>query len=170
MTPDDIPAVMAVDRASFPSPAKEQHFINELTGNTLAHYHVLSVTTADGGDQVAGFSGYWFIADEIHISTIAVHPAYRGRGWGELLLANLLLDAIALAPILVTLEVRRSNIAAQRLYAKYRFEIVGERRRYYHDTGEDAILMTVALAEQPDYMAWLEAQAGVLLSALESGE
>jgi ribosomal-protein-alanine N-acetyltransferase len=168
MTPDDIPAVMVVDRASFPTPAKEQLFINELTGNTLAHYHVLTLAAADGGERVAGFSGYWFIADEIHISTIAVHPAYRGRRWGELLLANLLLDAIALDPILVTLEVRRSNIAAQRLYAKYRFEIVGERRRYYHDTGEDAILMTVTLAGQPDYAAWLQAQADMLLAALAS--
>jgi len=168
MTPDDIPAVMVVDRASFPTPAKEQLFINELTGNTLAHYHVLTLAAADGGERVAGFSGYWFIADEIHISTIAVHPAYRGRRWGELLLANLLLDAMALDPILVTLEVRRSNIAAQRLYAKYRFEIVGERRRYYHDTGEDAILMTVTLAGQPDYMAWLKEQAGVLLATLVS--
>jgi ribosomal-protein-alanine N-acetyltransferase len=166
----DIAAVMAVDRASFPTPAKEQLFINELTDNVLAHYHVLSVVESGDRERIAGFSGYWLIADEIHISTIAVAPEVRGRRWGELLLLNLLLDALGLNPILVTLEVRRSNLAAQRLYAKYRFDVVGERRRYYHDTGEDAILMTVLLAEQPDYADWLDDRAQHLLAALAGAE
>ena len=58
-------------------------------------------------------------------------------------------------PLLVTLEVRRSNSVAQALYRKYRFVEVGMRRRYYRDTGEDAILMTVDFADAPDYCHWL---------------
>ncbi len=157
----DIPAVLEIDRASFPSPAPEQMFINELTDNPLAHYQVLARDEATG-ETVAGFAGFWLIAGEVHISTIAVAPAERGRGRGEWLLLNLLLLACALDPLLVTLEVRRGNTVAQALYAKYRFEEVGARRRYYRDTGEDALLLTVDLAAQPDYCAWLAARRAAL--------
>ncbi len=156
----DIPAVLAVDRVSFPTPTTEQLFINELTDNQLAHYQVL--VRDDNGETIVGFAGFWLIAGEIHISTIAVEPAERGRGRGEWLLLNLLLLACALEPLLVTLEVRRSNTAAQALYAKYRFVEVGVRRRYYRDTKEDALLMTVDLADQPDYCAWLAERRGAI--------
>ncbi|MBP8947571.1 MAG: ribosomal protein S18-alanine N-acetyltransferase [Candidatus Promineofilum sp.] len=154
----DIPAVMEIDRAAFPSPAPEQLFINELTDNRLAHYQVLARDEA-GGETIVGFAGFWLIADEVHISTIAVAPVERGRGRGEWLLLNLLRLACALDPLLITLEVRRGNTVAQALYTKYRFEEVGMRRRYYRDTGEDALLLTVDLAAQPDYCAWLGQKA-----------
>ncbi len=167
MTVADIPAVLVVDRASFPTPTTEQLFRNELTDNQLAHYQVLARATEDG-EEIIGFAGFWLIAGEIHVSTIAVAPAERGRGRGEWLLLNLLLLACALDPLLVTLEVRRSNTTAQALYAKYRFEEVGLRRRYYRDTGEDALLMTVDLATQPDYCAWLAARRdGLRFAGLE---
>jgi ribosomal-protein-alanine N-acetyltransferase len=157
----DIPAVLVIDRASFPTPAPEQMYLNELTDNPLAHYQVLVGDTA-AGEVIIGYAGFWLIAGEIHISTIAVAPAERGRGRGEWLLLNLLLLACALDPLLMTLEVRRGNAVAQALYAKYRFEEVGVRRRYYRDTGEDALLLTVDLAAQPDYCAWLAARRKAL--------
>jgi len=153
MTVDDIPAVLAVDALSFPTPSTERLYINELTNNTLAHYQVL--VRRDDGEHAIGHAGFWLIADEVHISTIAVHPAERGRGFGEWLLLNLLLEACALDPLLVTLEVRTSNVVARNLYRKYRFEEVGLRKRYYHDTGEDAFLMTVEYAGHPEYCHWL---------------
>jgi ribosomal-protein-alanine N-acetyltransferase len=154
----DIPAVLVIDRRSYPTPTPEQVFINELTDNALAHYQVL---TCDGeaGEMIVGFAGFWLIAGEVHISTIAVAPEERGRGRGEWLLLNLLLLACELEPLLVTLEVRRSNTVAQSLYRKYRFAEVGLRRRYYSDTGEDALLMTVDLAAEPGYCAWLAEQS-----------
>jgi ribosomal-protein-alanine N-acetyltransferase len=157
----DIPAVLVIDRASFPTPAPEQMYLNELTDNPLAHYQVLVGDTA-AGEVIIGYAGFWLIAGEIHISTIAIAPAERGRGRGEWLLLNLLLLACALDPLLMTLEVRRGNSVAQALYAKYRFEEVGVRRRYYRDTGEDALLLTVDLAAQPDYCAWLAARRKAL--------
>ncbi len=157
----DIPAVLAVDRLSFPTPGTELLYTNELVNNTLAHYQVL-VRHDAAGDQLAGHAGYWLIAGEIHVSTIAVHPEERGRGRGEWLLLNLLLESLAHDPILVTLEVRTSNEVARNLYRKYRFEEVGLRKRYYRDTNEDAILMTVDLATQPDYRLWLEERAEAL--------
>jgi ribosomal-protein-alanine N-acetyltransferase len=150
----DLPAVMAVDRLSFPTPTPERVYVNELTDNPLAHYQVLG-RMGEKGEAIVGYAGFWLIAGEIHISTIAVAPEERGRGRGEWLLLNLLLLACELEPLLVTLEVRRSNTAAQNLYRKYRFEEVGVRRRYYRDTGEDALLMTVDFAAAPDYCDWL---------------
>lgn len=157
MVPADIPAVLAVDSLSFPTPTTEQMFINELTDNALAHYQVLA-RRGEGEEAIVGFAGFWLIAGEVHISTIAVMPEERGRGRGEWLLLNLLQLACGLAPLLVTLEVRRGNLVAQNLYRKYRFEEVGVRRRYYHDTGEDALLMTVDFNAQPGYCAWLAEQ------------
>jgi ribosomal-protein-alanine N-acetyltransferase len=157
----DIPAVLAIDRLSFPTPSNEQLYRNELIDNHLAHYQVL-LRQDKGHWTIVGYAGFWLIAGEIHVSTIAVHPAERGRGRGEWLLLNLLLIACGLEPLLVTLEVRRSNSVAQALYRKYRFEEVGVRRHYYRDTGEDALLMTVDLAIQSTYCDWLAARAAEL--------
>jgi len=157
----DIPAVLEIDRLSFPTPTTAQLFLNELTDNNLAHYQVLA-RAGEGGEALAGYAGFWLIAGEIHVSTIAVHPNERGRGRGEWLLLNLLLLACEMDPLLVTLEVRRGNLTAQALYRKYRFEEVGVRRRYYRDTGEDALLMTVDFAAQPDYCALLAERARAL--------
>jgi ribosomal-protein-alanine N-acetyltransferase len=133
----DLEAVLAIDRLAFPSPAKASVYKYELSHNELAHYQVLCAAKT-----IIGYAGYWLIADECHISTIATHPDWRRRGLGELLLLNMLFLANEQAAQLVTLEVRQSNVAAQALYHKYQFAIVGERRRYYKDTGEDALIMT----------------------------
>ena len=138
MTLADVPAVQLLDRLSFPTPSRAGLFEHELLQNEIAHYQVLGA-----GEVLVGFAGFWLIADEIHVSTIATHPDWRGRGLGELLLQNLLFEAHKLPANMVTLEVRRSNEVAQALYRKYQFEEVGLRRRYYRDTGEDALLMTM---------------------------
>jgi ribosomal-protein-alanine N-acetyltransferase len=95
--------------------------------------------------NVVGYSGFWFILDEAHISTIAVHPDWRGRHVGELLFVSILEQALDLGAVTATLEVRVSNDRAQGLYRKYHFEIVGRRKHYYRDNGEDALLMTAEL-------------------------
>ncbi|RMG98180.1 MAG: ribosomal-protein-alanine N-acetyltransferase [Chloroflexi bacterium] len=161
----DIDAVLAVDRLSFPTPARPSLFEHELTDNPIASYQVLTLA-GDEGEQVIGFAGFWLIADEVHVSTIAVHPDWRGYGLGEALLLNLLLLAYAREEAaLATLEVRRSNLSAQALYRKYRFEVVGERRRYYRDTGEDALIMTVASLDEA-YWEFLQVQVPVVVARL----
>jgi ribosomal-protein-alanine N-acetyltransferase len=141
----DLEAVRAIDRASFPTPAKAGLYRHEVEDNPLAHYQVLLREGEEGETAVIGYAGFWMMADEAHVSTIAVLPAARRRGLGELLLLNLLHLAGREAATLATLEVRRRNTAAQALYRKYRFQIVGERPNYYRDTGEDALLMTAYL-------------------------
>jgi ribosomal-protein-alanine N-acetyltransferase len=133
----DLVVVRVIDHLSFPTPTKTSVYQYELDHNKLASYQVLCTA-----DLVIGYGGYWLIGDECHISTIATHPDWRGRGLGELLLLNMLFMANEQAAQMVTLEVRQSNLAAQSLYHKYQFAIVGERRRYYKDTGENALIMT----------------------------
>jgi ribosomal-protein-alanine N-acetyltransferase len=91
---------------------------------------------------IIGFSGIWMMADEAHITNIAVSEAYRGRGIGELLLIATIDLARELKASSMTLEVRASNTVAQNLYSKYGFEKAGIRKGYYLDNREDAILMS----------------------------
>lgn len=137
MVAADLPAVADIDGRSLPTPARPGLYRYEISENELARYAVLAVV-----DKVAGFSGYWLMAGEAHISIIAVDPDWRGQGLGELLLLHLLFDAAEQAAQVATLEVRESNVVAQALYRKYHFVEVGKRRRYYRDTGEDALIMT----------------------------
>ena len=89
-----------------------------------------------------GYVGLWYMAGEAHIVSIAVREAYRGQGAGELLMLGAVEMALRRGCEVLTLEVRVSNEAAQRLYEKYGFKNVGLRRRYYSDNGEDAYIMS----------------------------
>jgi ribosomal-protein-alanine N-acetyltransferase len=163
----DLEAVLAIERLAFPTPTKSNVYRYELTENRLAHYQAMTLREDGGTEKVIGYAGYWLLADEAHISTIAVHPACRGRGYGELLLLNILFLAYEQEAGLVTLEVRRHNQVAQTLYRKYQFEVVGERRRYYRDTGEDALIMSVSRLDE-GYFAFLEKERAQLFARLMS--
>lgn len=99
---------------------------------------------------------------EAHIATIATHPDWRGRGIGQRILLALLREAQRRQAQTVTLEVRVSNLPAQRLYQKYGFREVGRRKAYYQDNREDALLMTITDFALPDYQARLDALAAAL--------
>jgi ribosomal-protein-alanine N-acetyltransferase len=103
--------------------------------------------------SIVGFAGLWLMLDEAHITTIATHPDYRGRGLGELLLCSMTKIAYDIAAQRVTLEVRVSNTIAQNLYRKYGFMVVGTRRRYYSDNNEDAYIMTTENINTQSYRA-----------------
>jgi ribosomal-protein-alanine N-acetyltransferase len=93
-------------------------------------------------ELIVGLIGLWLMVDQAHIVTIAVREVFRRRGAGELLLIAAIELALANGMDAVTLEYRRSNLAARALYEKYGFLNAGLRRRYYSDTKEDAIIMT----------------------------
>ena len=148
----DLPQVVEIDHLSFPLPWSANSYRHELQENDHAHFFVAVDGVRRGWRtwlglsaerRVIGFVGYWHVIDEAHISTIAVHPGWRGHGVGERLLRAALKHALGLGATMATLEVRVSNVAAQNLYRKYRFEEVGRRKQYYRDNGEDALLMTV---------------------------
>ena len=137
MRVEDIPAVHAVERASFPVPWPAYAFRQELETNRLARYLVARV----GGDVVA-YGGIWMMVDEAHVTTFAVLPEHRREGIGSRLLLALMDLAVELAANVATLEVRISNADARRLYERFGFRPVGVRPRYYSDNGEDALIMT----------------------------
>ena len=136
MTVDDIPAVQLVENASFPVPWPANAFRHELTQNKNAHYIV-----AREGERIVGYAGLWLSLDEAHITTFAVLPDYRRRKIGERMLVSLFDRAEHLGAEWLTLEVRASNLPAQKLYEKYGFRRAGVRRRYYSDNSEDALIM-----------------------------
>lgn len=160
---EDIPQVVAIDRESFPTPWSSRTYAFEINNNESSQMVVLEAPVirppnsnglgrmfrrlwheapASAG-TVVGYGGCWLITGEAHISTIAVHPDYRGKGLGELLLIGMLQRALNLGGEYSVLEVRVSNEPAQALYRKHEYVIVGRRTGYYRDNGEDAYLMEV---------------------------
>jgi len=96
-----------------------------------------------------GFGGIWVVMEEAFITTICIDPAFRGNGAGSFLLEVLMDTARSLGAEDMTLEVRVSNIPAQRLYTGHGFTSVGVRKRYYTDNGEDAYVMYCSLVIAP---------------------
>ena len=137
MTQADIRAVMRIEALSFSTTWPPSAFASELGDNRLAHYFVGRVP---GGDVIA-YGGIWVILEDSHITTIAVHPDWRGKRYGEQLLLRLLHEATERGASWITLEARESNAVAQRLYRKYGFTNVSTRRAYYSDNGENAVVM-----------------------------
>ena len=95
--------------------------------------------------RIVGYLCIWEIADEIHITNVAVHPLRRRQGIARALLGGLLAEAQARDLRLVVLEVRPGNKEAIALYESFGFRVTGRRRGYYYDTGEDALVMEARL-------------------------
>ena len=136
MTAADVPAVLVIERASFTTTWPSDAFYNELQTNKLAHYFVGRIA-----GKIVAYGGIWVIFEDSHVTTIAVDPAMRGRGYGEILLLHLLDEAIQRGASWMTLEVRESNVGAQQLYRKYGFTTVTTRKGYYSDNNESALVM-----------------------------
>ncbi len=140
MTAGDIRAVMRIEALSFSTSWPPSAFQSELGDNKLAHYFVGRTGDPQTG-EIVGYGGIWVILEDSHITTIAVHPQWRGKKHGEALLVHLLHEAIERGASWITLEARESNTVAQALYKKYGFTIVSTRRAYYSDNGENAVVM-----------------------------
>ncbi|HKB25665.1 MAG TPA: ribosomal protein S18-alanine N-acetyltransferase [Methylomirabilota bacterium] len=140
MGPEDLDEVLAIERASFSMPWSRGAFLYEMQQNRVARCWVMR---EDG--RVIGYLCLWEIADELHITNIAVHPTRRRQGVGRVLLQGVLEDARERRLRLVVLEVRPSNTEARTLYEGFGFRVIGRRRGYYYDTGEDALVMEADL-------------------------
>lgn len=141
MTAVDLPAVAELDQISFSQPWPPAAFEAELA-NINSRCWVTEVEA-----RVVAAIVLWRVLDEAHIATIAVQPDFRRRGIGRALLRASMDAAYAEGARIYHLEVRAGNLAAQKMYADFGYEIVGRRPRYYQDNGEDALLLTLILPE-----------------------
>ncbi len=132
----DLDDVLVIERSSFPTPWSRQSFLSELVDNTFAVYLVLEFC-----GRVAAYGGMWLILDEAHVTNVAVLPEFRGHGFGEAMMDGLIARAAERQAQRMTLEVARSNVVAQNLYAKLGFVQLGIRRGYYSNPVEDALIM-----------------------------
>lgn len=136
MRADDVSGVHEVEQECFTLPWSRKAFEAELDDNDLAHYLVI-----EDEDRIIGYAGVWIVLDEAHVTNIAISQSYRRRGLGERLLVELIRCAKQYGALSMTLEVRVTNSAAQKLYEKLGFVKRGIRRQYYSDTKEDALIM-----------------------------
>ena len=145
MRPEDLDEVLAIERASFTMPWSRGAFLYEMQQNRVARCWV----ARDDDTRVVGYLCLWEVADEVHVTNVAVRPDARRQGIARGLLRSVLDDARVRAFKIVVLEVRPSNHHARALYDSFGFRVVGRRRGYYYDTGEDALVMEIGLAGAP---------------------
>ncbi len=137
----DLDGVLAIEDASFTNPTTRAWYEAELQRPDVCKVFV--VRTEDL--PVAGFAAYWRVVDEMHINNLAIHPAMRERGLGRLLLRETLSAAHVMGIRRATLEVRRSNAPALRLYEGAGFKLMGVRPNYYSHPVEDALVLAAAV-------------------------
>ena len=141
----DLDGVLAVEHAAFNNPTTRAWYENELERPDICYVYVLRTPET----PVAGFCAFWKVVDQIHINNLAIHPTCRRSGLGTILLQHVLREAVALAAPHVTLEVRRSNDAARRLYERAGFTLSGVRTSYYTNPIEDALILSWAGGRVP---------------------
>lgn len=140
MVPADLDEVMAIERSAFRHPWSANFFLEEL------QVACARTILAEINGKIVGYVLYWLLPEEIDIHNIAVHTEFRRQRIGQTLLQQVVEQARSRNSSRVTLEVRVSNIAAQKLYDSVGFVSRGLRKGYYSDDGEDAVIMVLELA------------------------
>ncbi len=146
MRPQDIPLVRAIELEVFPTPWPANAYQREIDGNRSAHYLCLWRQA----DLVA-YGGIWCVGEESHVTTIGVRRQDQGRGYGKAMFASLVNLSYSLGANFISLEVRPGNEPAIHLYESFGFKVIGRRRGYYTDNGEDALVMWSDLIQAPAF-------------------
>lgn len=136
-SPAEIDAIQAIEDASFTNPWTREMYLAELENADVSFF----VLARDGARRPVGFCAFWRVLDELHINNLAVLPAFRRQGVASALLRGVLAEGVRLRATSATLEVRRSNEAAQRLYERFGFSVAGVRSGYYTKPVEDALVL-----------------------------
>jgi ribosomal-protein-alanine N-acetyltransferase len=145
-----LPEVLAIEAQVYPRPWSSRLFEDELERSGRAYL------VARLGPTVVGYTGLLMIADDGHVATIAVDPAWHRHGIARTLLVELVRQAMVLGANQLTLEVRVSNRGAQDLYRSFGFAPGGARKAYYADNGEDALVMWAHDIRSADYETRLQ--------------
>lgn len=138
MEVNDISQVIKLEKILFSPGWSENHFKAELTENIFSNLYVLEIEK-----EIVGYVGFWILFETAQITTLAVAPHYQKQGYGKQLLQYAIQKIKAADCESITLEVRVSNQAAQKLYTDCGFSELGIRKNYYGN--EDAILMGVGI-------------------------
>ena len=141
MTEDDIPKIADLEKECFGEPWSETSLKEELT-NDSARFYVLR-----DNENLLGYIGANNICNEVYITNVAVNEFYRGNGYGKMLVNHLIKQCELENAFFVTLEVRKSNENAIKLYEKCGFKLIGERKNFYSKPTEDALIYTYYLEE-----------------------
>jgi ribosomal-protein-alanine N-acetyltransferase len=137
LAPEDVDDVLAIEEAAFTNPWTRAMYSAELE-NAGVSYCFLA---RDANRQAVGFCSFWRVLDELHINNLAVLPDLRRHKIGSMLLDFVLKTGASLGARRATLEVRRSNEAARRLYETFGFSVAGVRVNYYSKPVEDALVL-----------------------------
>jgi [ribosomal protein S18]-alanine N-acetyltransferase len=146
MTEHDLLEVVEIEETSKLSPWGWEAYHMELQCQSTS---LMLVARGSADSGLIGFIVARDLANEIHINNVAVRPEFRGRGVGRRLLREVLAWGRQRGARQAVLEVRAGNEAAQQLYHRCGFEVIGRRRRYYRSPVEDALLMSVSLHQNP---------------------
>ncbi len=138
--------VMSIERAVYPRPWSPSLFLSEISSGRTRCYLV-----ALGGRDVLGYAGLISYGEESHVTTIAVDPDHQRHKIGTRLMYELIRESQRMGAHAVSLEVRVTNWAAQRMYARFGFRPVGVRKGYYQETSEDALVMWTDDIRDPQY-------------------
>lgn len=144
-TESDLDGVATLEAACFTNPWTREMLAGELARNQFARVYVLRLPDT----PVAAFCACWLVVDELHINTIAVAPEHRRRGLASALMRHILDDVAEEGIRRATLEVRRSNEAAQQLYSALGFTVAAVRPGYYTQPDEDALIMWREEGQKP---------------------
>ena len=136
-TSADLDGVLAIEDASFNNPTTRDWYEAGLKRPEVCYIYVLRTPEC----PVAAFCAFWKVEDQIHINNLAVRPELRGQGLASHLLTTVMAESAAMGADSATLEVRRSNAPALRLYVKAGFIEAGVRRNYYTQPVEDALVL-----------------------------
>ena len=142
----DVEQIHAIEELCFAIPWSRESIEHDIAENPVSRWLVLD----DGEGRVLAYAGLWLVIDEGHVLNVAVHPSAQRQGNGRRVLTALIELARENGMGLMTLEVRRSNLAAQALYHACGFQDVGYRKRYYEDNREDALIMYLELSQSEE--------------------
>jgi ribosomal-protein-alanine N-acetyltransferase len=137
MTDGELDQIVAIEHASFSNPWTREMYVRELQNPDVSFLYVLR--TPDEG--IVAFCSFWLVLDEVHINNLAVRGDFRGRGAGTALLEHVIQAGACRGADRATLEVRRSNAPARRLYERLGFAVAATRPNYYVSPPEDALIL-----------------------------
>jgi [ribosomal protein S18]-alanine N-acetyltransferase len=133
----DLEDVLRIEGLTFTRPWTREMYLSELEHGEVTRVYI----ARDAVGEAVGFCSWWRVLDEVHINNLAVLPEFRRSGVASALLERVLADGAFDGAHRATLEVRRSNTAALRLYEGFGFTVTGVRRGYYSNPDEDALIL-----------------------------